>query len=89
MKDVLGERVCRAVRVITSSSGDEHIRLDGLDKIMKEKVDWKRTRRARLLTQSRARNLKAGVAVRRLTSRTSPEKWRLGASVLEQTVPTC
>ena len=40
MKEVLGDRVCRAVRVITSSPGDEYIRLNGLVKIMKEKIDW-------------------------------------------------
>ena len=40
IKEVLGDRVCRAVRVITSSLGDEYIRLNGLVKIMKEKIDW-------------------------------------------------
>ena len=30
----------RAVRVITSPLGDEHVRLNGLAKIMKEKIDW-------------------------------------------------
>ena len=40
MKEVLGDRVCRAVRVITSSPGDEYIRLNGLAKTMKEKIDW-------------------------------------------------
>ena len=40
MKEVLGDRVCRAVRVITSLPGDEHIRLNGLAKIIKQNIHW-------------------------------------------------
>ena len=40
MKEVLVDRVRSAVRVITSSPGDGHIRLNGLAKIVKEKIDW-------------------------------------------------
>ena len=78
MKEVVGDRVCRAVRVITSSLGDGHIRFNGLAKVMEEKIDWE---------ENAARKIADAELSIEIESKNCGAKWRLGASVLEHTVP--